>query len=67
MIFLPKRDFIAQEKCRAIVEYEIIKAGMNIFGWRQVPVNTEILGEKANYTKPKLNKSYSLLKSLKMI
>jgi glutamate synthase (NADPH/NADH) large chain len=54
MIFLPKRDFIAQEKCRAIVEYEIIKAGMNIFGWRQVPVNTEILGEKANYTKPEI-------------
>ena len=26
MIFLPKRDFGAQEKCRAIVEYEIIKA-----------------------------------------
>ena len=54
MIFLPKRDFGAQEKCRAIVEYEIIKAGMNIFGWRQVPVNTEILGEKANYTKPEI-------------
>ena len=32
MIFLPKRDFGAQEKCRAIVEYEIIKAGMNLFG-----------------------------------
>jgi len=54
MIFLPKRDFGAQEKCRAIVEYEIIKAGMVIFGWRQVPVNTEILGEKANYTKPEI-------------
>ncbi len=54
MIFLPKRDFGAQEKCRAIVEYEIIKADMNIFGWRQVPVNTEILGEKANYTKPEI-------------
>tara|TARA_B100000965_G_scaffold115315_1_gene95144 strand:+ start:13476 stop:17990 length:4515 start_codon:yes stop_codon:yes gene_type:complete len=54
MIFLPKRDFGAQEKCRAIVEYEIIKADMNIFGWRQVPVNTEILGDKANYTKPEI-------------
>ena len=54
MIFLPKRDFGAQEKCRAIVEYEIIKAGMNLFGWRQVPVNTEIIGEKANYTKPEI-------------
>ncbi len=29
-------------------------SGMNIFGWRQVPVNTEILGEKANYTKPEI-------------
>ena len=54
MIFLPKRDFGAQEKCRAIVEYEIIKSGMNLFGWRQVPVNTEIIGEKANYTKPEI-------------
>ena len=50
MIFLPKRDFGAQEKCRAIVEYEIIKAGRSIFGWRQVPVNTEILGETVSYT-----------------
>ena len=54
MVFLPKRDFGAQEKCRAIVEYEIIKAGMSLFGWRQVPVNTEIIGEKANYTKPEI-------------
>lgn len=54
MIFLPKRDFGSQEKCRAIVEYEIIKSGMNLFGWRQVPVNTEIIGEKANYTKPEI-------------
>ena len=54
MVFLPKRDFGAQEKCRAIVEYEIIKAEMNLFGWRQVPVNTDIIGEKANYTKPEI-------------
>ena len=54
MIFLPKRDFGAQEKCRAIVEYEIVKAGMSLYGWRQVPVNTEIIGEKANYTKPEI-------------
>ena len=54
MIFLPKRDFGAQEKCRAIVEYEIIKAGMSLYGWRQVPVNTEIIGEKANFTKPEI-------------
>jgi len=54
MVFLPKEDFNAQEKCRAIMEYEIIKSGMNLFGWRQVPVNSTIIGEKANYTRPEI-------------
>ena len=54
MVFLPKEDFNAQEKCRAIMEYEVIKSGMNLFGWRQVPVNSSIIGEKANYTRPEI-------------
>ncbi len=54
MVFLPKQDFGAQEKCRAIMEYEVIKSGMNLFGWRQVPVDSTIIGEKANYTRPEI-------------
>ena len=52
MVFLPRTDLEAQERCRIIVESEILKAGFEIYGWRQVPVNVEVIGEKANATRP---------------
>ncbi|MDE0307113.1 MAG: glutamate synthase large subunit [Albidovulum sp.] len=54
MIFLPRTDFGAQETCRTIVETEVLSAGHVIYGWRHVPVNTEVLGEKANATRPEI-------------
>ena len=54
MIFLPRADFGAQEVCRGIVESEILRFGYRIYGWRQVPVNTSVLGEKANATRPEI-------------
>ncbi len=54
MIFLPRTDFDAQETCRTIVESEILKFGYYIYGWRQVPVNAGIIGEKANATRPEI-------------
>ncbi len=54
MVFLPRTDFGAQERCRVIVEREILNSGYTIYGWRQVPVNTEIVGEKANMTRPEI-------------
>ncbi len=54
MIFLPRTDFSAQEKSRTIVESEIIKGGFKIFGWRNVPINSEIIGEKAKATRPEI-------------
>ncbi|NIA67945.1 glutamate synthase large subunit [Pelagibius litoralis] len=54
MVFLPRTDFGAQERCRVLVEREILNFGYTIFGWRQVPVNTEIVGEKANLTRPEI-------------
>ena len=54
MVFLPRTDMAAQERCRCIVEEEILKAGYNIYGWRQVPVNTAIIGTKANATRPEI-------------
>ncbi len=54
MVFLPKTDLGAQEKCRSIVETEILRFGYTIYGWRQVPVNAEIIGEKANVTRPEI-------------
>jgi len=54
MIFLPRTDFVGQEKCRTIVETEILARGYSIYGWRQVPVNIEVTGEKANATRPEI-------------
>ncbi len=52
MIFLPRTDFPAQERCRTIVETNILASGFYIFGWRQVPIDTRVIGEKANATRP---------------
>ncbi|GEO82430.1 glutamate synthase large subunit [Pararhodospirillum oryzae] len=54
MVFLPKTDLGAQELCRTIVESEILSGGYTIYGWRQVPVNTSVIGEKANATRPEI-------------
>ena len=54
MVFLPRTDLSAQERCRVIVEREILGYGYTIFGWRQVPVNIEVIGEKANGTRPEI-------------
>ena len=54
MVFLPKTDLGAQETCRSIVETEILNFGYRIFGWRQVPINADVIGEKANTTRPEI-------------
>src|SRR6267142_56144 len=54
MVFLPRTDLGGQERCRVIVEREILGYGYTIYGWRQVPVNVEIIGEKANATRPEI-------------
>jgi glutamate synthase (NADPH) large chain len=53
-VFLPRTDFGAQERCRTIVETEVLRMGHQIYGWRHVPVNTTVLGEKANATRPEI-------------
>ena len=54
MVFLPRTDIAAQERCRCIVEEEILDAGYSIYGWRQVPVNIDVIGMKANATRPEI-------------
>ncbi len=53
-VFLPRTDFGAQERCRTIVESEVLRMGHGIYGWRHVPVDTSVLGEKANATRPEI-------------
>ncbi|MBS0503525.1 MAG: glutamate synthase large subunit [Proteobacteria bacterium] len=54
MIFLPRTDLAAQETCRTIVESEVIDAGYTIYGWRQVPVDVSVIGQKAQATRPEI-------------
>lgn len=54
MIFLPRTNFEAQERSRIIIESEIIKEGFKIYGWRSVPINTQIIGSKAKATLPEI-------------
>ena len=54
MVFLPRTDLDGQERARSIVETEILSFGYAIYGWRQVPVNIDIIGEKANATRPEI-------------
>jgi len=54
MIFLPRNNYEAQENARTLVESELTKSNFSIYGWRQVPVNTKVLGEKANFTRPEI-------------
>lgn len=54
MVFLPRVDLPAQETCRTIVEKEILAFGYTIYGWRQVPVDIDVIGEKAEATRPEI-------------
>jgi glutamate synthase (NADPH/NADH) large chain len=54
MIFLPRNNYIAQENCKTLVEKELTSSKEKIAGWRQVPVNTKVLGERANFTRPEI-------------
>ncbi len=54
MVFLPRTDLAAQERVRQIVESQIMRIGHRIYGWRQVPVMVDVIGEKANATRPEI-------------
>ena len=54
MIFMPRVDLGAQEACRTIVESVLIEAGYTIYGWRQVPVDVSVIGQKAQATRPEI-------------
>ena len=54
MIFLPRNDYNAQEICKTFIETELLKNNFSIYRWRQVPINTSVLGSKAELTRPEI-------------
>jgi glutamate synthase (NADPH/NADH) large chain len=53
-IFLPRTDLGAQDRARAIVETEVLRAGFTIYGWRQTPIDLSVVGSKADATRPEI-------------
>jgi len=54
MIFLPRNDYASQEKCKTLIENELLNKNYYIYRWRQVPVNTSVLGVKAENNRPEI-------------
>ena len=50
-VFLPKKEN-QRQYCIDVFEKEIAKQDLKLIGWRDVPVNSEILGEIARVTEP---------------
>jgi glutamate synthase (NADPH/NADH) large chain len=59
MVFLPRKNLEEQEFCRTVMESEIAAAGLHALGWRQVPINTQMLGKKRRKTAQKLSSFFS--------
>ena len=54
MVFLPRTDYSEQEKCREIIESVLLKEDYYIYGWRQVPFNSSVLGKTAEQSRPEI-------------
>jgi len=54
MIFLPRNDYSTQEKCKTLIESELLRKNYYIYRWRQVPINTSVLGVKAENNRPEI-------------
>ncbi|MDZ4742029.1 MAG: glutamate synthase large subunit [Verrucomicrobiota bacterium] len=57
MIFLPT-DGYHQATCRNIVEETLKKRGLHHLGWREVPLNKRVLGDKAKATLPHIQQVF---------
>ena len=53
MVFLPRKDN-QSSYCVGVLESEFKKQGLQVIGWRKVPVKTEIVGKIAAQTEPKI-------------
>ena len=56
VVFLPRTDLGAQDACRTIVEAELIRAGLFVYGWRQVPVDISVIERRRRKPARKSNR-----------
>ena len=54
MVFYPEIILMLKKVAKIIVEKELTQSNFKIYGWRQVPINTKVLGKKANNNRPEI-------------
>ena len=54
VMFMPLNDPEAYRTCRQIVEEAIAQEGLELLGWRTVPIAADELGQKAQETRPEI-------------
>ncbi|XP_020879167.1 ferredoxin-dependent glutamate synthase 1, chloroplastic/mitochondrial isoform X1 [Arabidopsis lyrata subsp. lyrata] len=57
MIFLPQEDTFMQE-AKQVIENIFEKEGLQVLGWREVPVNVPIVGKNARETMPNIQQVF---------
>src|SRR3984893_2089907 len=53
-VFLPHDNAYSQARAKAVIEEVLEHRGLFQFGWREVPLNVLVLGEKAQLTLPRI-------------
>ncbi len=54
MIFFPRHTYQRRERARAIIEDVVSRHKIKVVGWRFVPVDSSVLGDKAESTRPEI-------------
>ncbi len=56
-IFLPQ-DPVARRHCGAVIESHIVEKGMDLLGWRDVPIDLDYVGKQARSSMPALRQLF---------
>ena len=54
MIFFPRQNYQGRERARTVIEEVLARHKMRVLAWRMVPVDSSVLGEKAEATRPEI-------------
>ncbi len=57
VVFLPHDNAYAQARAKAITEEVLRERELFLFGWREVPINLHVLGDKAQKTMPRIEQA----------
>ncbi len=57
VFFLPHDNAYAQARAKAIAEEVLEARGVTLYGWREVPINFRLLGNKAASTLPRIEQA----------